>query len=471
MKRILLLLFTILSLSQAKASDTLTFRQIYNFNVGDTFDYKLTYSEVLGIFHEVPLSGYNFQRCIIKGKIASADSVTYIMSFLPSYHLFDTLVYTHLDSTILLDTLAHGSWQFTIGINSCDSVYNEIDVVDAIDETFYKRQYSPRLGAIYTMGGFNYPPTDQSTTDTTLIYFHTANAQCGTPYTIANNSSALHYTPIPEDCAVWNKEAGYYPYPYSLYEQIRTGAKHYQSNHTYVELIYRSYDSYLQTFTNDSLVGYFRNDTLGKKVWFLDSLSGSESLLYDFTLVSGDNITSSFLPVNYTVTLSAISVGGQTLDEWSYREVTPNYDIYNRNYVEGIGSLQGFLINKFPVRLSNYSPDIGMLTSFCVCGHTLYPDTASGQCALLTSISNIPAIGQIHLYPIPSIDQINLSFPDASQYNAKLIVTDLLGQQVYTATIDTSESSHDISKLSPGIFTWRLIDGNRTIKTGKIVKE
>ena len=41
MKRIILLIFVSLSILQAKASDTLTLRQIYNFDVGDTFDYHI----------------------------------------------------------------------------------------------------------------------------------------------------------------------------------------------------------------------------------------------------------------------------------------------------------------------------------------------------------------------------------------------------------------------------------------------
>jgi hypothetical protein len=441
--------------------------------VGDTFDYKVTYSEVLGIFQEVPLSGYGFVRGIINGKTASGDSVTYIVSVIPSRHLLDTIVYRHLDSIILIDTNAQWPWQFSIGTSPFDSIYNEIDANDGLGEQFFSRKYSKGVGVIYASHGFNYPPIDHSTSDSTLIYYHTANAQWGTPYTIANNSGLLHYTPIPEDCAVWTKEALYPPFggSFKLYEQIRTGPKHYQSSHTYVELIYRSYDSYLQTFTNDSLLGYFRNDTLGKKVWFLDSLSGSESLLYDFTLVSGDQIPSSFLPVSKTVTLSAISIGGQARDEWSYTDITSDYKSYNRSYLEGVGSLQGFLINKFPVPWGNYTPDIGTLTSFCVCGRTLYPDTATGQCQLLTGISNIAGNQLINLYPNPSTGQVLLSISDASPYNAQLMLSDILGQAVYSSPISSSESTHDISSLSAGIYTWRLMQNNTIIKTGKIVKE
>jgi hypothetical protein len=77
----------------------------------------------------------------------------------------------------------------------------------------------------------------------------------------------------------------------------------------------------------------------------------------------------------------------------------------------------------------------------------------------------------IAVYPNPTSDQLHLSISGARLSNTQLIITDILGQEVYSSTITQSESTHDVSKLASGIYTWRVIDNNTIIKTGKVVKE
>jgi hypothetical protein len=50
-------------------------------------------------------------------------------------------------------------------------------------------------------------------------------------------------------------------------------------------------------------------------------------------------------------------------------------------------------------------------------------------------------------------------------------MTDILGQEVYSLPVTQSETTHDISKLSAGMYTWRVVADNNIIKTGKVVKE
>jgi hypothetical protein len=76
-----------------------------------------------------------------------------------------------------------------------------------------------------------------------------------------------------------------------------------------------------------------------------------------------------------------------------------------------------------------------------------------------------------NIYPNPTINQLHLSISDGSQYNSQLLLSDILGQTVYSSPISTSESTHDISNLSAGMYTWRLMQNNAIIKIGKIVKQ
>ena len=101
---------------------------------------------------------------------------------------------------------------------------------------------------------------------------------------------------------------------------------------------------------------------------------------------------------------------------------------------------------------------------------------------LIDGLDNISTASIIHLYPNPTTEQIHLSFNDAGSDKAQFIITDILGQEVYSSTIMQSETVHDISRLSSGIYTWRVVspqtpkggfstNSTETIKTGKVVKE
>ena len=90
---------------------------------------------------------------------------------------------------------------------------------------------------------------------------------------------------------------------------------------------------------------------------------------------------------------------------------------------------------------------------------------------ILAGVNDITNIPQIHLYPNPTSDQIHLSISDMNGSDYQLTLTDILGQEVYTSSITQSESAHDISNLSPGMYTWRLMGNNGIIKSGKIVKD
>ena len=86
-----------------------------------------------------------------------------------------------------------------------------------------------------------------------------------------------------------------------------------------------------------------------------------------------------------------------------------------------------------------------------------------------TGIDNIAYTSSAHIDPNPAADILHLSISNG--YNAELILSDILGQTVYSSPISSSESTHDISTLSAGIYTWRLMQNNAIIKTGKIVKQ
>lgn len=298
-----------------------------------------------------------------------------------------------------------------------------------------------------------------------------------------------HYTPIPEDCAYWNYVVQF-PFGYTTdYWQLRTGSKVSVNGYTYVELILRKLISFNDSVTTDATIGYFRNDTVNQKVYFKnDFLSSPDVLQYDFTLRTSDSVLG-----NNFLYLDTITIGGTLRSIWEDSAYNPPGGHGNStgqmDYIEGIGDISGFVNLGFEV--AQYVDPIAqeetiftaspILQSFCVCGQLLYKntnlyspymdDTLAGQCTLLTGINNLPSPSNIKVYPNPSTDQIHLSYTDAGATNAQFIITDILGQRVYTSTVSQSETTHDISGLSASIYTWRLVSDGATITTGKVVKQ
>jgi|GEM_PF-4639561 len=493
MKRILLFFFILLSLSQAKASDTLTIRQVFNFNVGDTFDYvSLLAYQIANADISVPYYGQTYSRFVISAKTLSIgnDTITYIRHQVYPIDRLDTLIYTSLDSNILK---IFGPAYTSSPIKFYTSVLPDGRLSDSLSTTDSTIAY--HLG-VYTagLGLTNTVFYDQNDTfggrttigtDTTLIYYAKGSDMWGATYYQYIGDRLPHYTPIPEECAYWNYilecpqiiSGGYSD---GVVQQVYTGNKVYFNNHTYVELNLRTFDPNINTITVDSVFGYFRNDTIGQKLYFTNNMNSPEVLLCDFTLETSDaTLGNNFLHLDTLIT--------EGVKRIVWYNTTESYDSI-LDYIEGIGSVCGFpgqgskwisYYNQFFEEIDNCS-EAAVLQSFCVCGQPIYQnnsiyypnlDTSSGHCTLLTSINNIPNPSSIKIYPNPTTDLLHLSISDAVQLNTQLIITDILGQQVYSSPVKQSETTHDISKLASGIYTWRVLENNSIIKTGKVVKE
>jgi|GEM_PF-5913098 len=104
MKRLLLFVSALFLLLGLKASDTLTFRQIYQFEVGDTFDYHVL-STVTGNNNGNPTTIFqsesSYLRNVIIDKTTSTDSIAYIVKVFNADSVswqIDTVLMTSLDS-------------------------------------------------------------------------------------------------------------------------------------------------------------------------------------------------------------------------------------------------------------------------------------------------------------------------------------------------------------------------------------
>jgi hypothetical protein len=282
----------------------------------------------------------------------------------------------------------------------------------------FTEQFTEGLGRTYYSSTLNDEGIEAQSSET-LIYYSQLGDRNGTP--ILSSASLLHYTPLPEECAIWT-DVVYSDFPaqnqIGIVEQIQSGNKIGFDGHTYIEMIYRSYNYQNNRFTADSLIGYYRNDTSGKKALFYTSLSNVAFLQYDFNhLCAAPNC------------LTQVLVGGQLRTQWP-------------DYIEGVGGTKGLVSVKQidwhppgtppPFILTNK----GKLTSFCVCNQLLYAPDTLATCSLLTGIEPIqsPTLS-FSIAPNPSSSVITVS-TGAGILNGTLTITDMAGRVVRTAKMD-----------------------------------
>lgn len=157
MKKILLLFVLLSALHSVKASDTLTIRQIFNFDVGDTFDYKTSYS--VNIWNNncngYPGDHHDYIRYVITDKIVSPanDSLKYVRKQLYPHYSVDTLKYTNLDSSVFLlfDTTGISQYVLFDSVLLSDGrLTNSLRVTIPL-AAGYSNTYGAGLGMTYAM--------------------------------------------------------------------------------------------------------------------------------------------------------------------------------------------------------------------------------------------------------------------------------------------------------------------------------
>ena len=73
------------------------------------------------------------------------------------------------------------------------------------------------------------------------------------------------------------------------------------------------------------------------------------------------------------------------------------------------------------------------------------------------------------LFPNPADDQLTISYNQEGVYILECY--DLSGKLVQSETITNSEQVINISSLNSGMYLYRIKDGNKTIQTGKLIRE
>ncbi|HLP22097.1 MAG TPA: T9SS type A sorting domain-containing protein [Chitinophagales bacterium] len=448
MKKNLFLLAGILLLATGSfANDTLTRRQIYNFSVGDTFDYRSSYVNTIP---SNEINTFSFRREIIEGITFSAQLDTLFVKKRiihgNGYVVLDSMVICDLDSIIILATSTDCPKTIFVEANSMfngrtlnrySELFCESDssFVEGVGLVVSNIGHGDGLGSYFNYG-------------VELIYYNKGGEIYGSPYTMFTGADLLHYTPIPEECATWISDIHrMYPYPgpnateiLVVQEKITTGNKIPMAGYNFVELIYTGFNYITNDNHIDSLIGYFANDTLNKRVLFRNT-QGGITTLYDFTYLNGNTIN------GVPITVSRIPLNDDSITIWT----SPR-----NSYMEGIGGYYGFL--KVQYVWESYGggstgpyPRYGILRCFSVCGQTIYPSdtTVCPQVTAVNELSKMPQAFQIA--PNPTSNYVVIAI-DRNLTGSTLTITDLTGRRVAETKLTTGNTQLSTEALPDGLY-------------------
>lgn len=236
-------------------------------------------------------------------------------------------------------------------------------------------------------------------------------------------------------------------------------------------------------------LGYIREDTATKKIFFLDNASSTEKLLYDFSMVVGDTITCNFNPsfsgyVSGLYTLDSITMiqidAGPRRQFWFACYAIPGSLVLS--WVESVGCLSYMpyphFVNQYMFQYFSSCPGTQhIFDQFMTCfnhGTRVYSDScayAFAQTAnytvvidscdyfcFLGAINEMSSISSITIFPNPSNSKTTISLDVKQKDEFSILIYDITGKkllkEIYLGKIPEGkkENDLDLSFLSNGIY-------------------
>jgi len=296
---------------------------------------------------------------------------------------------------------------------------------------------------------------------------------------VAATSYGQGYIPIPDTLAVWRQSF----YAMGMFDkyQIYTAEKTTIDSLVYTVLRRTGNSSYYGVANGytDTLFGFFRNDTLNRKVFFRKYVTDTtDQLMYDFTLNVGDTIPSTWLGNNYLNVIDSVDT------VWMYGQPRRRLSFIDWSFIpgaegtiiEGIGSLHGFAEQlTVPLEPMSYSLECFSYkdSAYSFSYHNLpptldHPTYSGSSCWLYSEIKETEKLSLVTLYPNPFFD--NLTFAATDNVPTTVSLYNFFGQQILQQTF-TNSTTINTDQLAGGIYFYELRNDKGTLKTGKVVKQ
>ncbi len=446
------LLVMFLAFIEVKGADSLTNAQVYNVQIGDTFDYRVS------TFQNQFFNHFSYERYVVTNRILSVNGDTLFISRsrlfpLPviQQNMVVTLLNSFVISSIVPDTNAIQSF-----ITSQDTSFNgrTVNYFHSSGQNTYTFQWAEGLGETLQefWQGVGIPPS--SFNSTRLVYYSKGTEHWGTPYYLLDGSNFTPFIGWPEKCLNFSVELRDATNTPVGLEQFRAGLPTYYMGHKYVSLFKTYYNLVDGSNYSDSLMGFYRNDSLTKTIAFRKNFSSVEFTLYDFSIVDGQQSLWTYVHVD------TITYGGLLRTSWKFW--TSEGNTYCENFVVGgIGTIY-----------KSCQPFIGTssvsehLLCFSQCDGTIYPALAFGGCSNISANQEVSMEESFRVFPTICNTQVYVLNPLGSV--ASLSLYSLIGAKVYSKEIVPGFNTIPLS-LSSGTYLWEVTDENLHLKSGKLV--
>ena len=75
------------------------------------------------------------------------------------------------------------------------------------------------------------------------------------------------------------------------------------------------------------------------------------------------------------------------------------------------------------------------------------------------------------IFPNPTTDHITVELAPMNQISGEIAIYDIYGKLLFTTPIVETVQTIDMSTFAPGMYLIKIMDGNQTIQTEKIIKK
>lgn len=295
-------------------------------------------------------------------------------------------------------------------------------------------------------------------------------------------SQTVTYTPIPLRNTVWVDKLSSMTNYYQLL----------QTKNSDTIISGKTYSQIEEVIHNEPYLGGIRNDTAGRKVYFIEKGKTKEYLMYDFSLSVGDTAKSVFVlngsisdTANYVVTnLTAIWDGTKFRKGIVGRYFKGTFVSYRTVvWIEGIGSQTGLLPYPYlfvcpDQDLICFQTDTALYNEDFYHADTLKKTTSLSTCAdylafYTLSMEEVTAQKDgIVIFPNPSYNHSAVvAIPDAKDVQS-IIVTDVQGRILQQQNYYSQPSIHlDLNNLNSGMYIVQIQQKNKVISKKLIVQD
>jgi Secretion system C-terminal sorting domain len=234
------------------------------------------------------------------------------------------------------------------------------------------------------------------------------------------------------------------------------------------------YFNYLSHYAHVSYLGALREDSITKKIYFLEPGTSHDTLLYDFSLSVGDTLPITYknddigpYPTNVISSIDSALVNGSYHKRFNISEAYLGTDPNYVSIIEGVGSTFGLFPHLIPI-----FEEGGILECFSLKDSLAYPWGGAGSCVPLVVIAGVNEIkeseNRVALFPNPATDRVKIISKNRL-YSIEIM--DIFGKKIYHSEKNNIQTEINISNFTNGIYFVHMMDVNKNVIVKKIVKQ